>query len=176
MPGIRKIPILMRIRLELNRNNPCRLYGLMEFFRQSLKQALILSLTGTCALANLQIGFSFQPELLAGTDDQQLVGSTWTLSINVSQSNYGDLQGSNLPYASPDSVQLTISGSGISNNNGTFDLTPSDPENVAVAPTNGTYAYAHAPCIGVFPFCRKIRTIYSTESTFLSNSFNHEKK
>lgn len=107
---------------------------------KALMLFLLLALaSGTSA--NIQIGFSFEPELLVGSDDQQLVGSIWTFSINVSQPTYADLGGVGLPYATPDTVTLTVSGSGISANNGIFNVIQNGPKNIGLVPSNGTYAY-----------------------------------
>jgi hypothetical protein len=101
---------------------------------------LTLGLLGS-AQANIKLGFSFSPELLSGTDEELFVGSTWTFDISISQTTYNDFDNIGLPYVDIDSVNLTISGSGVAENNGTFAITPENSSAFVAIPSNTTHGY-----------------------------------
>ncbi len=82
----------------------------------------------------LVVEFSFQPTYISGTDDQGMNGSTWSFRSVISQSNYGGLLPDNAAAAIPGSVQLTVSGSSVPANNGTFTLMERDTTDFVIFP------------------------------------------
>lgn len=91
----------------------------------------ILAASGSARAGVLILDFSFQPTYVDGADTAGMSGSTMTFSVTVDQatySSYSDGDGGFVPYALASAVSLTVSGSSVPANNGTWSLTsPSAP-------------------------------------------------
>ena len=104
----------------------------------SLLTAALLG--GVSAHAALLITYSTQPQYESGPDDAGITGATLTFNATVNQATYSSAGGFGpiplFPYASVSSVSLTVSGSSVPGNNGTFNLT-SDFAPFVASPNDG---------------------------------------
>lgn len=94
--------------------------------------------------------FSFQPAFDSGTDDAGMTGATMRFDVSLPGARY--LLGPNtavgdFAYA-PANVTLTVTGSSVPANNGTFTITPANGDQFGALPNYQTGGYS-APLVSL---------------------------